>query len=124
MVTSIACTVHTDLPDSKHRLSRLDGHHRGCTNVASDPRHHPSGLHARHARQLDHLSVGLGLRPEVLARTGLDAVLQHHRFRRRDLCQYYHQEETTGGFEEKGEFIILFEVLNMMGRGRSITDLI
>lgn len=63
----VACSL--SLPPGcaypKYCLSGLDGRYRWRTNLASSPCHRPCGLHACHESQLDHVSIGPGLRPKV-----------------------------------------------------------
>ena len=59
--------IGAGLANPKHCVPRLHGHHRWCKDLPSDPRYRQSWLYARHEGQLDHLTLGIGLCPEILA---------------------------------------------------------
>lgn len=70
--------LRLDLPNPKHCLPSLHGHHRRRSNLPPSPRHRARGFHARHESQLGDIPPGAGVRAEVPARAYLGAVLQHH----------------------------------------------
>lgn len=99
---TMTLTVLTDRADSKYCVSLINGRHCRCPHLASSPRHRSRWFLACHARQLDHFSLGIGIRPEIPTRTHLGAVLQHSGVLYWHLYQHSYQEEEACCAEEEG----------------------
>lgn len=91
-----------DCPNSELRLPRLHGCDRRRKDIPPGQGYRQSRLHASDEGQLDNLAFGSRLRPAVLARTYMGAILQHHFLCHRHLDQFADQEEEASSFEEKG----------------------
>ena len=71
-------TSSLDRANPEFYLPCLHGCHRGRQDLPPDQGYRSSGFYARYEGQLDHLTSGLGIRPEVPAGAHLGAILQHY----------------------------------------------
>ena len=77
-----------DCANPELRLSCIHGRHRRRQDLPPDSSYRQSRVHARHESQLDHVTVGFGVRSEILTRTNMGSVFQHHCFGHWDMDQF------------------------------------
>lgn len=91
-----------DCTNPECRVLDLHGSDCGRENIPSNPCHSQSGLHAGDESQLDYVSAGARVRPEIPARANVGSFFQYCGVRDWHIHQCAHEEKEVGCIAEEG----------------------